>query len=272
MACYYKTIEYITNPLFNCKFLTNLNTSYFLLAIALFDISLGLPNPYLNLGPIQHKTLHHNIKRYNVFCKEGWTAIETWCIDSTNVGMKCQKKEDPSITAEEQEECDTNYVCVGSGINPPTDPGETRSASCHPAKRNIAGKAYEWHSNRGAWVETACTIIQIGGPALNTAPGELDVQVVHDASITYPPMPEIAELSYKGALYPIQSIAKQDMELQYGSFAFLNSFDPTQPLSFCVNTLPMITLTFYLAFTPYSSSSQGGSYRRGNVTYSNIEG
>jgi hypothetical protein len=186
--------------------------------------------------------------------------------------MKCQNDENPSITAEETEECDMNYVCVGSGINPPTDPGESRSASCHPATKNIAGRAYKWHSGYQGWREMDCTKVKTGGPAPNTAPGGLDVQVVHDASVTYPPMPELAELSYEGASYLIQSIKKQDMELQYGSFAFFNSFDPTQPLSFCVHTLPMITLTLYLAFTPYSSSSQGGSYRRGNVTYNNIKG
>jgi hypothetical protein len=117
--------------------------------------------------------------------------------------MKCQNDKDPSITAEEEEECDKNFVCVGSGINPPTNPGESRSASCHPATKDIAGKAYQWHTRWEAWVSTECRIIQIGGPAPSTAPGELDVQVVHDASVTYPPMPELAELSYKGALFPI---------------------------------------------------------------------
>lgn len=185
--------------------------------------------------------------------------------------MTCQNDEDPSETEEEAEECAENFVCVGSGINPPTNPGESRSADCHPATKHIAGRAYKWHTRYEGWISD-CVVLPVKDPAPGTAPSELDVQVIHDASITYPPMPELAELYYEGASSPIQSIKKQDMELQYGSFAFFNSFDPTQPLRFCVNTLPKISITFYLAFTTYSSSGQGGSYRRGNVTYSNIEG
>jgi hypothetical protein len=84
--------------------------------------------------------------------------------------------------------------------------------------------------------------------------GTLNVQVVHTSSVTYPPMPEDAQLYYQGASYPIQSLEQQDMEMEYGSFIFDAVFDPTQPLKLCVDVPTQISLAW--AFIPYDSNSQ----------------
>jgi hypothetical protein len=100
----------------------------------------------------------------------------------------------------------------------------------------------------------------------NANPGKVAVQVTHISGVTNPQMPGLSQLYYSGAPYPIQSVPKQQMETEYGSFAFSNAFDATQPLSLCVSDV-LTVLSLVWSFVPYSSSAQGVSYRGGSVIY-----
>jgi hypothetical protein len=250
--------------LLDCKFLTNLNISYSVLATVLIPRSLGLPNPHPNPVPVLHEILHHNFKRGPYDCREGWTKIESWCEYTTGIMIRCQKDDDPTQTSEFLAFCQDNFECVGSGKDPPDDPNQSRSAECVYKKNEM------WRRDPNSIPGGAFYICSDFDPK-SPDPGKVAAQVEHDSSVTYPPMPQLAELYYKGASYPIQSIPQPQMETQYGSFAFYNSFDATKLLSLCLTGIPK-DLSIAWAFKSYGPSVQGVSYRRGNVTYDNVEG
>jgi hypothetical protein len=256
--------------LLDCKFLTKLKISYFLLATILFASSLGLPNPPPNLVPVLDKTLHHNVKRLDYSCDPGWTIDSSSCVDSKTIGYWCSNPEYPQMRRKRYI-CPPGISCIGGGPN-------NIPAVC----LSFSKRVYVYVSEFVKFKFRGCTCFQMGSVNLGIGPnddnlgisddadlGTLNVQVVHN-DVIYPPMPELAELYYQGASYPIQSIMPQQMEMEYGSFVFNNVFDPTQPLKLCV-TVPT-QITFNLAFEPYTPSGQGIGYKRGNMTQGDSQG
>lgn len=268
-ACYYKRTWYITSSLFDCRLFANLSISYFLLATILFASSLGLPNPHPNLAPVPHEILHHNVERQAIGCDPGWTLTETYCRSLRKLGYVCtQIVGDPPYFVERKIYlCPEYTTCLGDGLKDAMNPGQSRSASCVPEVKRILTWAVKKLGNSIAQqcrsFKFASTSLGIGTD--DSSSGMMAVQVTHDLKVTYPPMPTLAELYYDGASNPIQSITQQQMEMEYGSFAFTNTFDATQPLRFCVVIPTGMHLDW--TFIPYSSSDQGVSYRRRNVTH-----
>jgi hypothetical protein len=220
------------------------------LATVLFARSLGLPNLHPNLVPeILHRNSEREENTYN--CPNGLTKLESWCLDAITLVLGCQDTSDPPQEIYQTYFCPPKSYCIGQGTNPVQEPIQSRSASCYyndkhskAVKDGVADYCLDF------------TFAGLGGGLS----GEVAVQVVHDNSVTCPPMPAVAELYYKGASYPIQSIPLSQMETQYGSFEFSNQFDATQPLSLCVSGAPAgLSLDWILI--PYSSSAQGVSHR-----------
>jgi len=192
---------------------------------------------------------------------------ESYCLSGRKLGFTCSKDAGGGTTWVEKRYylCPEYSTCIGDGRNDVMNRGETRSAACVPEVKRIITWAAKKVAN-----SLQCRNFQFASTSLgvvldDTSSGMMAVQVTHDEKVTYPPMPEVATLSYQGASYPIQSIEQKDMETQYGSFAFTNTFDATQPLTFCVSVPTKIH--FDWAFISYSSSDQGVGYRRGNITY-----
>jgi hypothetical protein len=192
-------------------------------------------------------------------------------VDANTVGYLCVE---PYRVLQKIEtfRCPPNSECIGPGLDRANDPDV--KSRCIPKPNRIA--TWRTKLKNALTIQCRCftfTSANLGivsgddnlGMVLDDASlGTLNVQVVHSSSVTYPPMPGQALLSYQGATYPIQSIMPQQMEMQYGSFDFGAVFDPTQPLEFCVYVSTQIE--FVWAFIPYNSNSQGVRYKRENIT------
>jgi hypothetical protein len=246
--------------LLNCGFLTNLNISYFLLATVLIASSLGLPNPHPDLVPIQHDILYHNVHPSDPGCDPGWTLQLVFCVDSNTIGFWCFQP-NPHRLVTKTSLCPPKSECIGQGPNEAIN--RVITTSCVPRSNRI-----DWITKLKNALTQQCRCFAFTSANLGIALdnnnlsmvsddatlGTLNVQVAHTSSVTYPLMPQDAQLYYQGASYPIQSIEQQDMEMEYGSFVFNAVFDPTQPLELCVDV--SIQINFALAFVPYDSNSQ----------------
>jgi hypothetical protein len=254
--------------LLDCKFLTNLNISYFLLATILFASSLGLPNPHPDLVPVPDMTLHQNVKRLDYGCDPGWTFVRSTCWSSRQIIYWCSYPGRRDLT--KTYNCPPGTQCIGGGLDARGLPNAPSVCLSFSKRIGVYITEFVKFKFRG------CVCFQAGSANLGIGPNDddlgisdntdlatLNVQVEH-GEVTYPPMPELAELYYQGASFPIQSIMPQQMEMEYGSFVFNAVFDPTQPLEICV-TVPT-KITFDFAFEPYTSSGQGIGYKRGNMT------
>jgi hypothetical protein len=237
------------------KFLTNLNISYSLLATVLFASCLGLLNPHPDPVPVPYTILHHNVERQESGCPPGTELTLSYCLTSLNVGYKCWNPRD-FYYSYETAPCPPDTVCIGIGPYDPIPTSGLTTATC--VSNSKPKRVITWRTKLKNALKMQCHNFQFTSAELGmtldddnpTILGTLNVQVVHD-TITYPPMPEEAILSYQGASYPIQSIEPKDMEMEYGSFVFTNVFDATQPLQFCVYA--SLQISFGWAFIPYPS-------------------
>jgi hypothetical protein len=208
-------------------------------------------------------TLHQNVKRLDYGCDPGWTLARSACLSSSQIVFWCINPEQPFQT--KTYNCPQGTKCIGGGDS--SSPAVCLSFIKRIGVYIIESVKYKF---RG------CVCFQMNSANLGIGPnddnfsisdntdlGTLNVQVDH-GDVTYPPMPELAELYYQGASSPIQLIMPQQMEMEYGSFVFNAVFDPTQPLEICFIVPAQITFDF--AFEPYGSSGQSIGYKRRNIT------
>ena len=192
-------------------------------------------------------------------------------MDSNTVGYVCIG---PNVGQQKTEtvRCPPNWDCIGPGIDYAVNPNvktrcvpkSTRVVTWLAKVKNSLAMQCRCFTFTSANLGIVSDKNNLGVVSDNAILGTLNVQVVHDSTVTYPPMPEQALLYYQGASNPIQLIMPQQMEMQYGSFVFDAVFDPTQPLELCIYIPTQIE--FDWAFIPYTSSSQSVSYERGNIT------
>jgi hypothetical protein len=229
--------------------LTNLNISYSLLATVLFASCLGSPNLDPDLVPVPYTTLHHNVERQAYGCPPGWSLIFSYCLNSHTVGYSCRHPTG-SLPRDFSVPCPRNTECIGPGPEG-NGPGQ---ATCVPRSR--LNLLFTWTIKQKNALQMQCYTFQFTSASLSTVLNDdnpnsasystMNVQVVHDSSVTYPPMPGQALLYYEDASYPIQTILPQQMEMKYGSFVFNAVFDATQPLEFCVYISTQITFDWAL--------------------------
>jgi hypothetical protein len=229
--------------------LTNLNTSYSLLATVLFASCLGSLNPDPDLVPVPYTILHHNVERQAYGCPPGWDLSYSYCLDSRTIGYVCRLSSG-SLPRQFSVPCPRNTECIGPG---PEGNGP-QQATCVPRSR--LGLLFTWTVKQINAFKMQCIDFQFASASHSTVLNDdnpisasystMNVQVVHDSKVTYPPMPQEALLYYQDATYPIQTIALQQMETKYGSFVFNAVFDATQPLEFCVYLSTPITFDWAL--------------------------